>query len=148
MLSRMSFSILAILTLLAACDDTPQVMTRDTPGGVPVFAGEPAGAPAGELAGAPAGEPAGVQPPLGDPCENYVPAYSNGDPIDCTELTPEVRCSGGEDVENYPYRLSACAECYAANGQPGWANVSCPEVCDDGNDNFLQSVTLIRIRIQ
>ena len=104
MLSRISLSLLALSTLLVACDDEPQVMPRNTKPVAGIPAGNPAGMPAGETgeiggiagAGIDAGEQiAGVNMPVDHPCDSYVPSYSNGDPIDCSELSDEVRCAPG-----------------------------------------------------
>jgi hypothetical protein len=118
------------------------------PGGTPAGntagdAGEMAGiGDAGDMAGAGTmvgGMDGGETPPQ-DPCLNYTPNIPNAEPIDCSQITIEARCSGGEGIENYTYILSACVECYSENGNPGFANVSCPEICDDGDDNDIDGV--------
>ena len=145
MSSRMLFYLLIILTLVLGCDDEPtQVVVAPsggvtlagtmTPGGTP--GGDVAGDVAGDIAGdvgGEAGTPAGT--PTGDPCSDYTPNIANAEPVDCTTLTTEIRCSDGEGIDNYVYLLSSCSECYAENGNPGFANQACPELCDDGDDN-------------
>ena len=131
---------MAFMLSLTGCPETEPVtapvnyMPPNTGGevGGETPAGEtPAGEnPAGEN---PAGEAPGGNPP--DPCTQYETQF--GEVIDCSVLTDEVRCAGGEDIENYTFLLSSCSECYAENGNPGFANLICAEVCDDELDNDL-----------
>lgn len=139
-MSRLHFwSFLVFLFTLSGCDDesvTPPNVTYMPPGQAGVMGGDIGGE---QVAGMPmAGEQVAGMPMAGnqpDPCSEYETQF--GQVVDCSVLTNEVRCAGGEDIEQYTFLMSVCSECYAANGNPGFANLSCPEVCNDELDNDL-----------
>ena len=154
--SRTILLFLTLLTLFWGCDDEPEnsrkprntidmMMAGDeVPGGEAPLGGEVIAGEiiAGEVIAGEviAGEVIAGEEPGGeevDPCLAYSPPYADDDDpaINCGELTPEVRCANGEGVDDYIYKLAACAECYASEGYPGFANVSCPEICDNSNDD-------------
>ena len=122
------------LMLFGCPDKEEEPATYMPPTGGIVGGGTPAGMMSGD--DLPSGEDAGEEPAGGRPllnCNAYEDQF--GRVIDCSELTDEARCAGGTGIDDYQLKLSACSECFLENGNPGWANLSCPEICDDGRDN-------------